>query len=105
MADFKDASLWIKLAFLLNMIGYVCDLFGFAIGYYGDRNAEILQVISFLTWLTATVLILVYVFLDECSGNKIVLICFIIFAFIAGKSELDFEIQYFHVWISDFVFV
>ena len=38
MAEFKDAALWMKLAFLMTMLGVVSLLFGFAIGISEENN-------------------------------------------------------------------
>lgn len=70
------------------MVGFVCDLFAFSIGLGGNRGAEGAHIAGFTFWLVATILILCYVFLDECNGNKIILICFVVFAFIAGLATV-----------------
>lgn len=85
MADFRDGSLWLKLSFLTMIIGFILDLFGFAIGIpatWGDTIG--LLIAGYLFFLTATFLILALVFLDEARGNMPALICFIIASILAG---------------------
>lgn len=86
MADFRDGSLWLKLSFLTMIIGFILDLFGFAIGIpatWGDTIG--LLIAGYLFFLTATFLILALVFLDEARGNMPALICFIIASILAGE--------------------
>ena len=85
MAEFKDASLWMRLAFLMVTIGLLLDLHGLSSGVndvYGDVRGT--MVIAYLCFLVAFVLALCLIFLDELKGNKAALICLIVFALIAG---------------------
>lgn len=89
MGEFKDASLWMKLAFLMITIGFILDLFGFATGILDSYNdVRGCMVIGFLCFLVAFVLALCLIFLDELKDNKPALICFIIFALIAGLATI-----------------
>lgn len=86
MAEFKDGGLWLRLAFLTMIIGFILDLFGFAIGipaYWNDTLG--LLIAGYLFFLTATFLILALVFLDEARGNMAAIICFIIASILAGE--------------------
>ena len=86
MAEFKDASLWMKLAFLFSTIATIIDLHGFSAGIVdGHNDVRAAMVIGFLCLLVAFVLAICLIFLDELKGNKAALICFIIFALLAGK--------------------
>lgn len=85
MAEFRDGSLWMRLAFLTMIIGFILDLFGFAIGIpaiWGDTVG--LLIAGYIFFLTATFLILALAFLDEAKGNMPALICFIITSILAG---------------------
>lgn len=87
MGDFKDASLWMKVAFLMITIGFLVDLFSYVEGVgagFGGSGAEACFVIGFLCFVSALVLGLAIIFLDELKGNKPASICFIIFSLIAG---------------------
>ena len=49
MADFKDASLWMKVAFLMVTVGFLLDLFSFAEGVgsgFGGSATEACMVIG-----------------------------------------------------------
>ena len=49
MGEFKDASVWIQVAFLCSVIGFIVDLFGFAEGLgsgFGGSGAEACLVIG-----------------------------------------------------------
>ena len=86
MAEFKDNSLWMKLAFLLITLGFL--IFLFSIGYGGSswrHSAEGCFIVGFLCFLVAVILGLCLMFLDEVKGNKAAQICFIIFALLAGE--------------------
>ena len=86
MGEFKDASLWMRLAFLMVALGLLLDLHGLSSGVpdtYGDVRG--CMIIGFLCLLVAFVLALCLIFLDELKGNKAALICLIVFALIAGK--------------------
>lgn len=86
MAEFKDSGMWLKLTFLTIIIGFILDLFGFGIGILSISGESVgLLIAGFLFFLLATFLILPLVFLDEARGNKLVIIFFIIFAFLAGS--------------------
>ncbi|KAK2140737.1 hypothetical protein LSH36_1263g00002 [Paralvinella palmiformis] len=89
MAEFKDASLWMRLAFLMVTIGLLLDLHGLSSGVndvYGDVRGT--MVIAYLCFLVAFVLALCLIFLDELKGNKAALICLIVFALIAGLAVI-----------------
>ncbi|ELT96606.1 hypothetical protein CAPTEDRAFT_226296 [Capitella teleta] len=91
MAEFRDAKLWMKLAFLFIMLGFVQELFAIAMGLgnsYVKDSIEACMVIGFLCFLVAVVLGLGLMFLDELAGNKIAQICFIVFALIAGLATV-----------------
>lgn len=79
--------MWLKLTFLTVIIGFILDLFGFAIGI-NTSYCEIvgLLIAGFLCYLLATFLVLPLVFLDEAKGNKWVIVSFIVFALLAGRS-------------------
>ena len=49
MADFKDQSLWLKLAFLMITLGFLIDLFSYTEGLgvgFGGNGAEACLVIG-----------------------------------------------------------
>jgi hypothetical protein len=83
--SFRDSPLWIKVAFLTMSIGFLLDLFGFAIGM-GDNNTVTmaLLVAGFLCFLIAAILALVITFIDEVRASKLAKICLIVFALAAG---------------------
>ena len=88
MAEFKDGGLWMKLAFLTMFIGFLLDLFGFAIGITPASSGSVgVMIVGYLSFLTAAFLIMALIFLDEAKDNKIAKICFIVFAFIAGMLK------------------
>lgn len=89
MAEFKDASLWKKLAFLFIVVAHTLELHGFSSGVLAGYNSvRIATIIGFLCLLVAFGLALCYVFLDELSDSKPTLICFIIFSWIAGNCPI-----------------
>ena len=49
--------------------------------------------IAFITLLVAIVLILCLVLLDELKGNKIALICYVVFVLIGGKFVIPLDFQ------------
>lgn len=107
MADFPSSSLWLKLALLFSVLAfghhlYAIDTPGWSTRscQYNNNNnngvecpgwyegVEAMEVIAFLCLLLALVLMLCYVLIDEVNGNKIVLIIFIVAAFVGGKIVL-----------------
>jgi len=89
MGEFKDATLWMKLAFLMCTIGFYLDLYGFSTGILdGYNEVRAAMVIGFLCFLVAFVLALCLIFLDELKDNKPALICLIIFALLAGLCTI-----------------
>lgn len=86
MAEFKDCGMWLKLTFLTMIIGFILDLFGFAIGINASYCEIVgLLIAGFLCYLLATFLVLPLVFLNEAKGNKWVIVPFIVFALLAGR--------------------
>lgn len=88
MGDFKDAKLWIKVSFLMMMLGFTLDLFAFATGlgvFFDKTSIEAMLIIGFLCFLIGSILVLCLVFMDECKDNKILKIIYVIVAFVAGK--------------------
>ena len=86
MGEFKDASLWMKLAFLFSVISLIVVLHGFSSGIVdGYDDVRGCMVVGYLCLLVAFVLALCLVFLDELKDNKPALICLIVFALLAGK--------------------
>jgi len=89
MGDFKEATLWMKLAFLMVTVGFILDLYGFSTGILdGFNEVRGAMVIGFLCFLVAFVLALCLIFLDELKGNKPALICLIVFALLAGLATI-----------------
>ena len=87
MAEFKDAALWVRLAMLLTVVGFLLDLFGFATGMgsgWGGVGTEACMVIGFLCFLAACFMLLCLVFLDELKDNKGCKIAIIVLCFVAG---------------------
>ena len=91
MAEFKDSSLWVRIAFLLTLFGMF--MFCFSLGYTGfggtahKDSVKATMVIAILGYITATFLIMLMVFLDELKDNKIAAIIFIIAAFVTGMNR------------------
>lgn len=91
MAEFKDAKLWMKLAFLMIMLGFTLDLFAFATDMaagWEKSSIEAMLIIGLICFLVAAVLGLCLLFLDECKDNKIVTIIFIVVCFVAGIATV-----------------
>jgi len=103
MAEFSGASLWMKLTMMLisgafsmhlfsmdqpyGWSGYtVCDSIG--CNNNAVRAVQALEVIGFLSVLTALFLSLCLVLLDELKGNKIALICLSAFSLLAGSFTI-----------------
>ena len=87
MAEFKDASLWMKLCFLLTVIAELIICFAFARSLGDNRSGqEALFVLAVLCGLTGLTLTVCLVLLDELKDNKIAKICNCIFLLIAGKT-------------------
>ena len=92
MAEFKDASLWMKLVFIFTLLALGNILISYPSGVQaagGAAGAESCLIIAFLFLMPAVVLAIVIVLLDEVSGNKIAKICLIVFALVAGKFRAD----------------
>ena len=97
MPEFKDAPMWKKWFFFCIVIAMTFLLFTFAMGSafgapgYGSKGMQARFIIAFLATLTALMLALGIIFSDELNANKIALICFIVFAFVGGKSTQTFR--------------
>ena len=103
MAELKDSSVWLRLGVLLMVLAY--GVFVFSLDTPGgssgavttcnsqgkcsragwSRAVEAFEVMGYLCGLTALLLVLCLVFMDEVKGNKAAHICFIIFALVAGE--------------------
>jgi len=103
MAEFSGASLWMKLTMMLVSGAFSMHLFamdqpygwsqyqvvncnsgGGCTNVNAVRAVQALEVIGFLSVLTALFLSLCLVLLDELKGNKIALICLCLFSLLAG---------------------
>jgi len=103
MAEFSGASLWMKLTMMLVSAAFSMHLFAMDQPYgwssfqgqYCNNNGncnndnavravQALEVIGFLSVLTALFLSLCLVLFDELKGNKIALICLCVFSLLAG---------------------
>jgi len=86
---FRESPMWIKVMFIVMSIGFLLDLFGFAIGM-GDNNKTtmILLVVGFLCFLIATVLALVVTFIDEVRYSVVAKLFLILFALAAGALTI-----------------
>src|SRR6218665_2296910 len=107
MAEFSESSLWMKLAMMLVSGAFSMHLFsmdapgwssyqiqncistGNGISSCNNENAvravQAMEVIGFLSVLTALFLSLCLILLDELKGNKIALICLCAFSLLAGS--------------------
>ena len=105
MAEFYESSIWMKLSMMLVSGAFSMHLFsmdapgwstyqesmctGGLGGCFGNLNAvravQAMEVIGFLSVLTALFLSLCLVLLDELKGNRLALICLCAFSLLAGS--------------------
>ena len=88
MGEFKDAPVWRKWFFLCITLALTHLFFGFAarLGEGARASYEGFFVLGYLGLVVALVLALAIVVTDDLGSNRIALICFIVFAFVGGKS-------------------
>ena len=84
MGEFKDTSMWLKLAFIFSAMASIFWLFG-ALQMPVWDETEACYIIAYFGLIVGLILISCIIFVDECQGNKPALICFVIFIFVGGE--------------------
>lgn len=101
MGELNSCSLWMKLGVLFMVKAWALHMFSMCtpgwstVSYLFNKvtsskpgwliGVEACEVIGYCCGLTAVVLILCLIFLDEVKSNKVAQICFIVFSIVAGE--------------------
>ena len=87
MAEFKDAPVWRKWAFICMAFAISHLFFSYAslVAMGGDKGVEACLVIGYIGMIVAIVLAVGVVFTDELNSSKVAEICWAVFAFVGGK--------------------
>lgn len=104
MGEFSEATSWMKGAMVLAVLALGLHCFATATPGWSsyslacpltecsDRQQAIqaLQIIAFILAVTACVMVVCEVLLDELRGNKLFYIAFIVIIFVSGANKKKF---------------
>ena len=86
MGEYKEASMWLRVAFFMCIFGFFNAHFGWAALSGKTESSELaLFIIALVTVVPAAILIVGLVLWDELKDNKIATIIFAVLAIVAGR--------------------
>ena len=91
MGEYKEASLWMRIAYFLCLLGFILALFGWAPTATGYTEGELaLFIIALIALLAAVILAVGIIYWDEFKG-KIALIIFAVVTLLAGTAPFPYR--------------